>query len=395
MRASRCSRPHDAARHKNCERLVRDFEDALTATGRSRAVGRPSRIPGARTIPGVPVAVGADGGSGDAGDRMGTDRLRPAAASRIHRLAAPRLAAAGLRGQALGDDRGWNALPPPGVRDHRIVALDRSDPGSLLSPRARRPHDDPLRDDRSLSSWCREPPKSRLLPRPLPAAGAHRACRGPARHTAFGPARSWCSYSASSTAGSASTCCSTGPRAFPRTSISRSSSRGLRRRTKTGPILQGPAASALRRAGRLVECDRFILSGEDIDPASAADAVWVYYEPDFVYSSSVLVRAALSGRPVIVRRRGVVGKQVEENGSGPRPGFGLARGDRRRPHAARARPGPPPSHGRSGNEDLRRPHPAGVCPTDHRRDTERSWLMSSIASQTMEIGRLIGSQIGL
>jgi len=84
----------------------------------------------------------------------------------------------------------------------------------------------------------------------------------------------------------------------------------------TGPILQGPAAAALRRAGRLVECDRFIVSGEDIDPASAADAVWVYYEPGFVYSSSVLVRAALLGRPVIVRRKGVVGKQVAENGLG-------------------------------------------------------------------------------
>ena len=91
---------------------------------------------------------------------------------------------------------------------------------------------------------------------------------------------------------------------------------GPQAKNDVGPILQGPAASALRRAGRLVECDRFILSGEDIDPASAADAVWVYYEPNFVYSSSVLVRAALSGRPVIVRRRGVVGKQVEENGLG-------------------------------------------------------------------------------
>jgi len=84
----------------------------------------------------------------------------------------------------------------------------------------------------------------------------------------------------------------------------------------TGPILQSTAAQALRRAGRLVECDRFILTGEDIDPTSAADAVWVYYEPGFVYSSSVLVRASLSGRPVIVRQRGVVGKQVQENGLG-------------------------------------------------------------------------------
>jgi glycosyltransferase involved in cell wall biosynthesis len=91
---------------------------------------------------------------------------------------------------------------------------------------------------------------------------------------------------------------------------------GPQARNDVGAILQSSAASALRGAGRLVEHNRFILSGQDIDPASAADAFWVYYEPNFVYSSSVLVRAGLSGRPVIVRRRGVVGKQVEENGLG-------------------------------------------------------------------------------
>jgi glycosyltransferase involved in cell wall biosynthesis len=91
---------------------------------------------------------------------------------------------------------------------------------------------------------------------------------------------------------------------------------GPQAKNDVGGILRGSAASELRRAGRLVEHDRFILSGRDIDPASAADAVWVYYEPNFVYSSSVLVRAALSGRPVIVRRRGVVGQQVVENGLG-------------------------------------------------------------------------------
>jgi glycosyltransferase involved in cell wall biosynthesis len=91
---------------------------------------------------------------------------------------------------------------------------------------------------------------------------------------------------------------------------------GPQAKNVTGPILQSPAAAALRADGRLVECDRFILTGEDIDPTSAADAVWVYYESGFVYSSSVLVRASLAGRPVIVRRKGVVGKQVQENGLG-------------------------------------------------------------------------------
>lgn len=91
---------------------------------------------------------------------------------------------------------------------------------------------------------------------------------------------------------------------------------GPQAKNDVGALLRGPAASALRRAGRLVEHDRFILSGQDIDPASASDAVWVYYEPNFVYSSSVLVRAGMSRLPVIVRRRGVVGKQVKENGIG-------------------------------------------------------------------------------
>jgi glycosyltransferase involved in cell wall biosynthesis len=80
--------------------------------------------------------------------------------------------------------------------------------------------------------------------------------------------------------------------------------------------MRSASVAALRGAGRLVEIDRFILSGQDVDPVSAADVVWVFYEPNFVYSSSVLVRAARSGRPVVVRRRGVVGKQVEENGLG-------------------------------------------------------------------------------
>lgn len=91
---------------------------------------------------------------------------------------------------------------------------------------------------------------------------------------------------------------------------------GPQAKNDVGATLQGDASSTLRRSGRLVEVDRFILSGRDIDPVSAADVAWVFYEPNFVYSSSVLVRAALSGRPVIVRRRGVVGKQVQDHALG-------------------------------------------------------------------------------
>ncbi|MSP03638.1 MAG: hypothetical protein EXR07_21755 [Acetobacteraceae bacterium] len=82
------------------------------------------------------------------------------------------------------------------------------------------------------------------------------------------------------------------------------------------PILNGETARTLRDQGRLVEVNRFILTGQDIDPMSAADIAWVFYEPHFVYSSSVLVRSALSGKAVIVRRQGVMGRQVEENKCG-------------------------------------------------------------------------------
>jgi glycosyltransferase involved in cell wall biosynthesis len=73
------------------------------------------------------------------------------------------------------------------------------------------------------------------------------------------------------------------------------------------------AARKLRKHGRLIEVNRFILSGVDIDPMSVADIVWVFYEPEFVNNSNVLVRSGLSRRPVIVRRRGVIGRQVEDH----------------------------------------------------------------------------------
>jgi glycosyltransferase involved in cell wall biosynthesis len=79
------------------------------------------------------------------------------------------------------------------------------------------------------------------------------------------------------------------------------------------PILAGDAARKLRAYGRLVEVNRFILNGQDIDPMSAADISWVFYEQHFVFSSSVLVRSSLSRRPVVVRRQGVIGRLVEEN----------------------------------------------------------------------------------
>ena len=79
------------------------------------------------------------------------------------------------------------------------------------------------------------------------------------------------------------------------------------------PILQGEAAAKLRSCGSLVEVNRFIVTGQDIDPMSAADIVWVFYRPEFYGNSDVLCRAALSRLPVIVRRRGLPGRLVEDH----------------------------------------------------------------------------------
>ena len=81
-------------------------------------------------------------------------------------------------------------------------------------------------------------------------------------------------------------------------------------------VMNGEAAAKLRAQGRLVEVNRFLASGRDIEPMSAADIAWVFYEPQFVYNSSVLVRSGLSGRPVICRHTGVIGRLVEEHRCG-------------------------------------------------------------------------------
>jgi glycosyltransferase involved in cell wall biosynthesis len=79
------------------------------------------------------------------------------------------------------------------------------------------------------------------------------------------------------------------------------------------PVLRGEAAKKLRDHGRLVEVNRFLIDGQDIDPMSAADIVWVFYERNFVTNSNVLARSALSGRPVIARRQGLVGRLVDDH----------------------------------------------------------------------------------
>lgn len=80
-----------------------------------------------------------------------------------------------------------------------------------------------------------------------------------------------------------------------------------------GPIMAGTAARKLRDQGRLVEANRFIDFSQEIDPMSVADIVWVFYERDFVRNSNVLALAGLARKPVIARRQGLVGRQVEEH----------------------------------------------------------------------------------
>jgi glycosyltransferase involved in cell wall biosynthesis len=79
------------------------------------------------------------------------------------------------------------------------------------------------------------------------------------------------------------------------------------------PVLNGDAARKLREHGRLVEANRFIMDGVDIDPMSAADIAWVFYQRDFVIQSSVLVRCGVFRRPAITRAQGVIGHLVEEH----------------------------------------------------------------------------------
>jgi glycosyltransferase involved in cell wall biosynthesis len=87
---------------------------------------------------------------------------------------------------------------------------------------------------------------------------------------------------------------------------------GTQHREHLAPVMNGAAARKLREHGRLVEANRFIMDGVDIDPMSAADIVWVFYERDFVIQGSVLVRCGLARRPAITRDTGTIGRQVAE-----------------------------------------------------------------------------------
>jgi glycosyltransferase involved in cell wall biosynthesis len=80
-----------------------------------------------------------------------------------------------------------------------------------------------------------------------------------------------------------------------------------------GAVMNGPVARALRERGRLIEVNRFIQFDREIDPMSAADISWVFYERDFVRFSNVLALSGLARRPVIARHQGLVGRMVEDN----------------------------------------------------------------------------------
>jgi glycosyltransferase involved in cell wall biosynthesis len=82
------------------------------------------------------------------------------------------------------------------------------------------------------------------------------------------------------------------------------------------PVLNGETARNLRERGRLIEANRYIMVGRDIDPMSVADISWVFYDKNFVFTGSVLVRSALSRRAVICRDQGVIGRLVAESQCG-------------------------------------------------------------------------------
>jgi glycosyltransferase involved in cell wall biosynthesis len=77
--------------------------------------------------------------------------------------------------------------------------------------------------------------------------------------------------------------------------------------------LTSDVARTLRESGRLIEVNRFLVPGRDIDPMWAADISWVFYADEVIGNSNVLVRSALMRRPVIARRRGVIGRLVEDH----------------------------------------------------------------------------------
>jgi glycosyltransferase involved in cell wall biosynthesis len=88
---------------------------------------------------------------------------------------------------------------------------------------------------------------------------------------------------------------------------------GQQHRGHLAPIMQGPTARGLRERGRLIEVNRFIRFDQEIDPMSAADISWVFYERDFVRFSNVLALSGLARRPVVARRPGRGGRLVQDN----------------------------------------------------------------------------------
>jgi glycosyltransferase involved in cell wall biosynthesis len=80
--------------------------------------------------------------------------------------------------------------------------------------------------------------------------------------------------------------------------------------------LRSESAHKLRERNSLVEVNRYLVRGKDIEPYGAADVSWVFYAPNFMVMSSVLVSSGLARRPVIARRQGVIGRLVEEHNLG-------------------------------------------------------------------------------
>lgn len=80
--------------------------------------------------------------------------------------------------------------------------------------------------------------------------------------------------------------------------------------------LIGDAARKLRERESLVEVNRYLIEGTDLEPLGATDVAWVFYDRSFVQSSGAMVRAGLARRPILVRRQGLIGRMVEDHNLG-------------------------------------------------------------------------------
>lgn len=90
---------------------------------------------------------------------------------------------------------------------------------------------------------------------------------------------------------------------------------GIQDRRLQKTLLQGEAATYLRRESRLFEFDHFITPKEEHLLFAAADMVWTYYADSFG-SSGVLVKAGQYARPAIANDAGLVGKIVSDERCG-------------------------------------------------------------------------------